>query len=226
MSNEKIKPILHYDFEHFTEDGKVQDMSGNGYHGTINGATRCEDMWGQPNSAMSFDGVDDYIGADYELINGNFTIAMNVYPICGRYGNFVSFGNFVGVDSGFGVMYRDRNNSGDAIHVTNGHVSIDKLVELTNQFIVNQWNTILLSIDSDNLQLIECVNGELYTHTLPEEVLVSSGYPMYLARSHYTPIVTDGLEAIYETFKFYEDSLTPTQVKYISAQMMRKTGRQ
>ena len=43
----------------FTEN--ALDSSGNGNHGVVHGATLTTDRFGNPNSAYSFDGVDDYI---------------------------------------------------------------------------------------------------------------------------------------------------------------------
>ena len=59
-----------YDLEYFKGglvawypfDGNASDMSGNGNHGTVNGATLGTDRHGQANKAYSFDGVNDYIG--------------------------------------------------------------------------------------------------------------------------------------------------------------------
>jgi formylglycine-generating enzyme required for sulfatase activity/uncharacterized protein YjbI with pentapeptide repeats len=42
-------------------DGNASDMSGNGNHGTVNGATLGVDRHGQANRAYSFDGVDDWV---------------------------------------------------------------------------------------------------------------------------------------------------------------------
>jgi surface protein len=42
-------------------DGNASDMSGNGNHGTVNGATLGTDRFGEENKAYSFDGVNDYI---------------------------------------------------------------------------------------------------------------------------------------------------------------------
>ena len=44
-------------------NGNAQDGSGNGNHGTVNGATLTTDRFGNQNGAYSFDGVDDYIRA-------------------------------------------------------------------------------------------------------------------------------------------------------------------
>ena len=45
-------------------NGNAQDGSGNGNHGTVNGATLTTDRFGNQNGAYSFDGVDDYILAN------------------------------------------------------------------------------------------------------------------------------------------------------------------
>jgi hypothetical protein len=42
-------------------NGNADDMSGNGNHGTVDGATLTQDRFGNQNSAYSFDGVNDYI---------------------------------------------------------------------------------------------------------------------------------------------------------------------
>ena len=42
-------------------NGNANDESGNGNHGTVNGADLAEDKCTRPNSAYNFDGMDDYI---------------------------------------------------------------------------------------------------------------------------------------------------------------------
>ena len=46
---------------HYPFTGNANDESGNGNNGTVFGATLALDRWGNPNSAYSFDGSDDYI---------------------------------------------------------------------------------------------------------------------------------------------------------------------
>ncbi|MBL7773213.1 MAG: hypothetical protein JNM95_10140 [Chitinophagaceae bacterium] len=62
-------PIASYPFT-----GNANDAVGSN-HGTVNGATLTNDRFGNPNSAYSFDGVDDFI----EL--GNLNFAGNDYTI-------------------------------------------------------------------------------------------------------------------------------------------------
>jgi hypothetical protein len=41
--------------------GNVNDLSGNGHNGSVNGATLTADRFGVANRAFSFDGVNDFI---------------------------------------------------------------------------------------------------------------------------------------------------------------------
>ncbi len=52
-------------------DGNAQDYSGNGNHGTVNGATLTSDRNGIANKAYSFDGVNDSIATSYNGILGS-----------------------------------------------------------------------------------------------------------------------------------------------------------
>ena len=53
-------------------------MSGNGNHGTVNGATLGTDRFGEENKAYSFDGVDDYVpgGNCWMVTDGSYYIRM------------------------------------------------------------------------------------------------------------------------------------------------------
>ena len=46
---------------HYSFSGNADDESGNGNDGTVFGATLTTDRFGNPNSAYSFDGINDYI---------------------------------------------------------------------------------------------------------------------------------------------------------------------
>ena len=78
--------VLYYPFS-----GNANDESGNENHGTVYGATLTSDRFGNPNSAYSFDGVDDYIEAvntsDFQLRTWSITgwVKVNEFPT-GPYG--------------------------------------------------------------------------------------------------------------------------------------------
>jgi hypothetical protein len=56
-------------------NGKAEDASGNGNHGTVYGATPAKDRFGKMHSAYRFDGVDDYVDIGRPLVTGDFTIS-------------------------------------------------------------------------------------------------------------------------------------------------------
>ena len=64
-------------------NGNADDESGNGHHGTVNGALLTTDRFGSQNSAYSFDGIDDYIdmgnGVTFEHGHEKLTIAAWIY---------------------------------------------------------------------------------------------------------------------------------------------------
>jgi hypothetical protein len=61
---------------YFPFNGNSNDESGNGYHGTVYGATLSKDGSGNENSAYSFDGVDDYIAVqNFPMLDRTFTYA-------------------------------------------------------------------------------------------------------------------------------------------------------
>ena len=57
-------------------DGNASDSSSSANHGTLQGATPCDDRIGQPGKALLFDGIDDQIVASYQS-----SISSSVSPI-------------------------------------------------------------------------------------------------------------------------------------------------
>jgi hypothetical protein len=208
----KIKPVLHYDFEHFTEDDKVEDLSGNGYHGTVVGATRCEDMWGNPNSAMSFDGVDDYIDAG--IIN------FEEFTICAT----VSVSNWGDRD----IVGKDQSL---LLRLSNGSPGHYQLITKpgwtfssysSSRIDDTIWRNLVTTFDSDYVGKVY-ENGILDINSQLVGPLAQNENHLFIgART----TESEFLSGVLSEIKVYDQALTPTQVKHISTQMMRKIGRQ
>ncbi len=69
-------------------NGNADDESGNGNHGTVNGATLTEDRFLNPNSAYSFSGVNDFINCgndDTFNLRNALTIAAWMKPAKDRW---------------------------------------------------------------------------------------------------------------------------------------------
>jgi hypothetical protein len=61
-------------------NGSANDESGQGHDGTVYGATLTTDRFGNPNSAYSFDGVDDYVRVpDDPQLDGMNSLTLSVW---------------------------------------------------------------------------------------------------------------------------------------------------
>jgi hypothetical protein len=60
-------------------DGNASDMSGNGHHGTVFGATLTEDRNGEHGKAYFFDGSDDFIDLGSNPVFNSFPLTVGVW---------------------------------------------------------------------------------------------------------------------------------------------------
>src|SRR5439155_13670720 len=89
-------PILRYDMENLTADGRMQDFSGFGNHGTITGTT---DVVGKIGRARQFDGAGNGIKtttAPHRLSSGSFALwvlpdSVQTPPAAGLYPNIIGW---------------------------------------------------------------------------------------------------------------------------------------
>ena len=133
-------------------NGNANDESGNGNHGTVNGATLTVDRDGNANSAYSFDGVNDnIIIASDEILNvgtSDFSISIffrsenltNAYLIGKR---SYSLGN------GYSIFLQNNALYGQLIDENSASQSPGCNFNTTE----NQWHHYVVTFDRDNNQL-------------------------------------------------------------------------
>lgn len=82
--------IAHYPF-----NGTANDASGNGYNGTVSGATLIADRLGNADSAYNFDGIDNYISLPSFTIGGEFSLSawLNRNDSSTSWQRIIDFGN-------------------------------------------------------------------------------------------------------------------------------------
>ena len=70
-------------------DGNANDMSGNGFSGTVTGAELAADRFGNENRAYQFDGTGDHIDVGHPLGTADSNFSICVYNECRRNINHV-----------------------------------------------------------------------------------------------------------------------------------------
>ncbi len=139
-------------------NGNANDESGNGNHGTVNGATLTTDRNGNANSAYSFDGVSNYISTPipYNELN-NFKsitciIKLNSYPTSDQ-------NVFFGVSSG-SPQFVVRSNGKIRIQKNTPFNYLD-ILESPNSIDLNTWYHLVGIFNENQIQLY--LNGSLIT---------------------------------------------------------------
>ena len=107
-------------------DGNASDMSGNGNHGTVNGATLGTDRHGVAGKAYSFDGVDDYIESTGDFVCPKYSIGawlrsqsdgqrniMTIKQVDSHYNTYLALEHYP-VDSSHRFRYLHRNPPGNS----------------------------------------------------------------------------------------------------------------
>jgi surface protein len=129
-------------------DGNASDMSGNGKHGTVNGATLGTDRHGQANKAYSFDGFNDYI--ELESLKGdNFRFAFSNVTLSAWIKTTRSIGAI------FGKTLSSWVAPGKAIMVYNGYLNYDQCGtggRIANAPLINDgnWYQVVTVLDNQN----------------------------------------------------------------------------
>ena len=161
-------------------NGNAQDGSGNGNHGTVNGATLTTDRFGNPNSAFNFDGVDDWIQVDDNatLRPNHITISAWIYvntPTINPIVTKTRIGNPFGPDGGeqyciFQSPYNYQNTAGSFQikrngGCQNGGVGWYRIFQTNLPFSTGQWQHIVGTYDGDTMKLYN--NGLLSGFQVP-----------------------------------------------------------
>lgn len=140
---------------YYSFNGNASDISGNGNHGTVNGAMLTTDRFGNANSAFSFDGVNDYISASADILpTADRTVALwfnanslSSLPILLGYG-----GGACGTSFFMGV-----NVSGLNSYHSSSHCNANTLNSSYTSAPVNNWYHFAITTDTSGTKMY--VNG-------------------------------------------------------------------
>ena len=193
-------------------DGNASDMSGNGNHGTVNGASLSPDRHGVAGKAYSFDGVDDFVQIeDHSSLDFNSTLTFhfwinpNNWEGSGTEGILTKKAN----DSSNGyVLYRDnnyKNNINFRYRGDGGDQNFFKTSSVSN----NQWENWTVTYSGNTAKWYR--NGQLDQEntSLPNAMEMSNSEPLKIGYAqtwdyHFTGSIDD--------LRIYDRALTSSEV--------------
>jgi hypothetical protein len=201
-------------------DGNANDISGNGNHGTVNGASLASDRNGNLNSCYSFNGGGNYINVPYstslgiqQSFSSSVWINMNggscnprVYEIhenlnCGGYSlafNGAGGGSRTFHTAGFG-------NCSTGIALTGGN----------NPVPTNSWHHVAVVIDGTNGLGKLYVDGIMVYQTSGAIIPSINYYGASLCIGNIAPNRCDWWGGLIDDFSLYNRVLTPAEITQI-----------
>jgi len=144
----------------------VHDTSGNDNHGTIYNASWVDGRFG---SALSFDGVDDYVRITHSSsqVSNSWTIEAWVYP--GRISGASEWGWIIHTkDNVFTAFYRTLGQYNNKFHFLYTTGGTNYMVRSKQNITANTWYHLALSYNDTARTFKIYIDGELdTTHTAP-----------------------------------------------------------
>ena len=184
-------------------NGNANDESGNGNHGTVNGATLTEDRFGNTDSAYNFDGVDDSIELPNNYFDSqSFSLWFKMDPITVSR-MYCLFERMSPISTDHFQGYRLRINSIGRLNWQIHSDDPDNTISLYSSIRVddNQWHHAAAIIERTSLTLImayyyldgveigrDTINVGSYNHN---DHLYIGDDTAYSAEDHFDGIIDD-----------------------------------
>ncbi|MFC6877231.1 LamG-like jellyroll fold domain-containing protein [Flavobacterium myungsuense] len=134
-------------------DGNANDISGNGYNGTNNGANLTTDRFGNPNSAYSFNGTSNYITLGSSFTSGSSPKSFSVwfYVNSATYSWILSGGAPLSNGQAFGLYYDESRYVGNLPHKLIFHGNGLNYDYGFGEIVFQSWNNVVITYDGKSV---------------------------------------------------------------------------
>jgi hypothetical protein len=170
--------------------GNANDASGNGNHGTVNGATLTIDRFGRVNSAYRFNGTSDFISvADANTLDFTNNFSISIWMQIPEYANGnerVAIGKQRSIDgTGYQITAASAYNSSKYVAAINNNGQAVVIGNAPNDYLtLNKWSQIVVTYGAGILSIYK--DGVL-TGSLPSTISLSnSSLPLYIGKEFNT----------------------------------------
>lgn len=189
--------------------GNADDESGNRHHGTVYGAVLTEDIFGEPNSAYSFNGTSDYISIPVDInpeLMPQLTMtawarADNDPPSSWPVMQVISHDNG-GYDRSFGIDFRGGGAGWSAFSGSGGVLGYHPVE-------IGKWVFLAVVYDQDAETVTLHVNGSKYK----EKGRLGSGYNYCSIGDNSIPHMYEYFAGVIDELRIYNRALSEDEIE-------------
>ncbi len=137
-------------------NGNANDESGNGNHGTVNGATLTSDRNGKENSAYSFDGLDNMISTNMSSSSKTLSISVWVKVEKDKFSYPLGFGDneqIGGYGLGFSSVTGECQLKEHSFFVYDGYEKCQNIIQTESVNEINKWENITFILQNNSISL-------------------------------------------------------------------------
>jgi hypothetical protein len=201
---------------HYSFDGNANDLSGNGNHGTVNGATLVADRNGNVGSAYSFDGSTNYIDVAH---SGSLTFSSNAISIS-FWANIASVptsGNdiMISKQSGSGTTQQGFNlftnqDQTNGLQIRNGSGGTWGGANILNVSL-NEYHHIVYTFD--NGIATAYIDGIQTSYLTGQTAVIGSNtMNLLIGKANWSNVNSPNFHGIIDEIQIYNRALTETEV--------------
>lgn len=196
---------------HFAFCGDLNDLSGNNNHGEFIGSAQAsfgEDRFGNANSALSLDGLSEYVSVpSSESLDSpveHITLACWF-----NYSNH--FGGWITPFTKTNEMEVSSRQYGFGINAYSGQVYMSTTYVGQYLFEIDTWYHVAITYSETELKCY--LNGELIATEIQEIAVVQNHLPLEIGRE--TPVVTEYYDGLIDEIRIYDRTLNAEEIALI-----------
>ena len=218
---------------YFPFTGNAEDSSGNGNHGTVNGAILTTDRFGNPNSAFSFDGINDFIEVqDDSTLDFTNKYSISVWVNIPDYSKSLGLPNGnIGADVSRAILNKPRTTGWADGYALKIEVNYDSLVyslasnmnccdnisvNSNSKPQLNTWTNYITTYDGNSFKFY--VNGKLVNSKIVQFTHPNSSTSLFLGKSFHTVDFNwyEWYKGKIDDVKLYNRALTESEITYLA----------
>jgi len=211
-------------------NGNADDESKNGNDGIVNGAILTEDRHGNPDTAYSFDGVDDYIKVDGSQFNftENMTLSIWLKPST----NQLNYACIIdkshthtsneGLLKGFNLQQAGNENNAYVFHYLCGETSCVYNIKNSIKVGADEWSHIIITAELKTGNIEYYLNGTLLSeYQQPYSIVTNGNLPLIIGNANNSNRYFKGL---IDDIRIYNRIISDIEIQQLSEKKVIQVG--